>query len=171
MWCWAASGQMVMDYLGHSPSQCLQANNLFDRKDCPCTQCPPPVKSRSQPVKSNPPPCVQGGWPELERYGFNFKNRCNASLSWDELREQISSERYCKKTPVLFSWRYRGGGGHMMVAIGYKTIDGKNYVEILDPLVPCTGNSTFIPYDVYANGPDRRHRHWHDYYDITYTRE
>lgn len=34
MWCWAASGQMVMDYLGHDVAQCVQANNRFSRTDC-----------------------------------------------------------------------------------------------------------------------------------------
>ena len=45
MWCWAASGQMVMDYLGTSPSQCTQANNRFGRTDC-CTidLCPLPTE-------------------------------------------------------------------------------------------------------------------------------
>ena len=32
MWCWAASGQMVMDFLGNNVSQCVQANNRFGNK-------------------------------------------------------------------------------------------------------------------------------------------
>ena len=31
MWCWAASGEMVMEYLGRAVSQCTQANDEFGR--------------------------------------------------------------------------------------------------------------------------------------------
>src|SRR6476659_5029294 len=55
MWCWAASGQMVMNFLGGSVVQCDEANKEFSRIDC----C------------NNPTPgaCVQGGWPQPDKYG------------------------------------------------------------------------------------------------------
>lgn len=160
MWCWAASGQMVMDYLGHNVSQCTQANNRFSRTDCPCSQC------GSNPVTN--PPCVIGGWPEFDKYGFTFNKTSGAPLTWDQLREQISNQSYCKKKPFAFSWGWLGGGGHMMVAKGYLTLAGTNYVVILDPWAPCVGDERIITYDFY-NADPTDHTHWDDYYDVTYT--
>jgi hypothetical protein len=160
MWCWAASGQMIMDYLGHGVAQCTQANNRFGRTDCPCGQC-----------GSNPdatPACVQGGWPEFDKYGFTFKTTSDAPLTWEALRAQLSNESGCKKTPIAFSWHWPGGGGHMMVAKGYVSLAGVNYVTILDPLSPCTGDERIITYDAY-NAVSGDHTHWNDYYDIAYT--
>ena len=49
MWCWAASGEMVMDFLGTDVGQCDEANKRFGRSDC----CNNPV----------PNACVNEGWP------------------------------------------------------------------------------------------------------------
>ena len=54
----------------------------------------------------------------------------------------------------------------MMVAIGYTTIDGVNYVEINDPWSPCVGDHRFITYNAYVSGST--YTHWDDFYDITY---
>lgn len=153
MWCWAASGQMVMDYLGHDVSQCVQANNRFGRTDC----CTTPV----------PNDCIHGGWPEFDKYDFSFKKTTNAALSWSALREQISTSEHCKKRPFCFTWHWNGGGGHVMVAIGYTTIAAVNYIEINDPWPPSMGEHRFITYDAYVSGS--YYTHWDDYYDITYT--
>lgn len=155
LWCWAASGQMVMDYLGHNVTQCIQANNRFGRTDCPCEQCTNSVAN---------PPCVSGGWPEFDKYGFHFKTTSHAPLNWNQIRKQI----YCSKMPFAFSWAWIGGGGHMMVARGYSTQDGINYVAILDPWQPCVGEEKIITYDEY-NARLGDHTHWNDYYDIKYT--
>lgn len=159
MWCWAASGQMVMDYLGHDVSQCVQANNRFGRTDCcDIDLCPNPVTVH---------PCVTGGWPEFPKYNFSFKKTTDAALSWDTLRKQISTRPYCKKRPFCFTWHHSWGGGHMMVAIGYTTVMGTNYVEIFDPWPPCVGDHSFITYGRYVSPPGKTH--WDDYYDIRYT--
>lgn len=159
MWCWAASGQMIMDYLGRDVSQCTQANLRFNRSDCPCTQCTSPVSN---------PPCVWGGWPEFDKYGFTFKRTTNAALTWEQLREQISNQPNCKRRPFAFTWHWPGGGGHMMVAKGYLTMEGANYVVMLDPWAPCRGDERIITYDYYVESPGH-HTHWDDFYDITYT--
>lgn len=163
-WCWAASGQMVMDYLGTSPSQCTQANNRFGRTDC-CTidLCPPPT----EPAPAWPAPCecVCGGWPEFNKYGFTFKKTKNAALPWDELQEQVSPMPFCKKRPFCFTWHWPGGGGHMMVAKGYFTLEGTRYVSMLDPWAPCVGNQAIITYDEYVERPGH-HTHWDDYYEV-----
>lgn len=64
-WCWAASGQMVMDYLGHNVSQCVQANNRFGRNDCcEIDLCPTPTEPPTYDASGNCVGCPCGGWPE-----------------------------------------------------------------------------------------------------------
>ena len=62
-WCWAASGQMVMDYLGNNVSQCTEANNRFYRSDC-CNLalCPYP-DAPTYDTAGNCVGCACGGWP------------------------------------------------------------------------------------------------------------
>lgn len=147
MWCWAASGQMVMESLGTNVTQCDEANKRFGRSDC----CNNPV----------PSPCVNGGWPEFGKYGFTFKTTSNAALTWDQVRDQI----YCQHKPFAFSWHWSGGGGHMMAAFGYTTIDGANYVAVNDPWPPNSGDQSVKTYDAYVSGSG--YTHWNDYYDVT----
>jgi hypothetical protein len=151
MWCWAASGQMVMEFLGHNVSQGVEANNRFGRTDC--TNAPVPS------------PCINGGWPEFDKYGFTFSRTSNTALTWAEVRTQIG----CQNKPFAFSWHWPGGGGHMMVAMGYKTVGGVNYVEVNDPWPPNVGTSggaaiQTYSYFVSATG----HTHWDDFYNVTY---
>jgi len=156
MWCWAASGQMVMEYLGHFVEQCVQANNRLGRTDC----CQNPT----------PNACVVGGWPEFDKYGFKFQRTSGKPLSWDRLRRQLAAKSQtnpCDSTPFAFSWRWIDGGGHMMVATGYLTssVDGRNYVSINDPWEPNIGATRTILYDVYDELPGN-HTHWDDFYDV-----
>lgn len=167
MWCWAASAQMVMDYLGHNVSQCVQANNRFGRNDC-CNidLCPPPTETPCNQPGGHP--CACSGWPEFNKYDFDFKRTSNAPLNWDQLKKQISQESACGKKPFCFTWHWNGGGGHMMVAIGYTVIDDSiRFVERNDPWAPCAGNHDFITYSAYVSGPG--YTHWDDFYDIRYT--
>jgi len=162
MWCWAASGQMVMHYLGHDVDQCTQANNRFGRSDC-CTidLCPSPTEPSSH-------ACVTGGWPEFDKYGFTFDRTSDAALSWDDLRKQTSQTKYCKGKPFAFSWHWPGGGGHMMVVKGYLSLEGTKYVAVLDPWAPCTGAEYIWTYDYYVESTGH-HTHWDDFYNVTYT--
>jgi len=158
MWCWAASGEMVMHYLGKDVDQCTQANNRFGRTDC-CNidLCPSPTEPTCNVTGGHP--CACGGWPEFDKYGFNFKTTTNAALSWNTLKNQIA------KRPFCVTWAWPGGGGHMMVARAYMTKNGKNYVGINDPWPPCTGDFYWVTYDFYDAQPGH-HTHWNDYYDV-----
>ena len=150
-WCWAASGQMIMAFHNHDVSQCLQANNEFQRNDC----C----------VDSKPSACVRGGWPEFAKYDFDSERLFGTHLNWDQLREQIA----CKKTPVAFSWRWLIGGGHMMVVRGYTTSQGVKTLFINNPWPPLpegAGEQQIISYDEYIAGTD--HTHWDDFYNIKF---
>lgn len=150
-WCWAASGQMTMEFLGKFVTQCTEANNRFGRTDC-CdgSSCPMPN-------------CDSGGWPEYPKYGFSASTTSSAALSWDELWNQIN----CRQDPVAFSWAWTGGGGHMMVVRGLQIqADGTKMVQINDPWSPCVGNTRWISYDAYVQQAGS-YTHWNDYYNIT----
>ncbi len=147
MWCWAASAQMCMQFLGKNVDQCVQANNEFGRTDC-CNSTVPSA-------------CINGGWPEFAKYNFSFNRTSDKALSWDDLKKQI----YCFKKPVAFSWHWTGGGGHMMVVTGYAVINNEKYLFINDPWAPNEGAQYSITYTNYVSGSD--HTHWDDFYNIT----
>jgi len=147
-WCWAASGQMVMDYLGKNVDQCTQANNEFGTSNC----CGSPF----------PGSCNNGGWPEFDKYGFSSVHTSDAPLSWEQVKSEISSS--CGKRPFCFTWHWAGGGGHVMTAIGYDSIDGTRRVEVNDPWPPNVGDHYFLSYDSYVSGPS--YTHWDDYYMV-----
>jgi hypothetical protein len=158
MWCWAASGKMTMDFVHPASSiqECDEANKRFGRTDC----CNTPV----------PDACVNGGWPEYAKYSFTATHTSDAPLSWADLKSQI----YCSKKPFAFSWHWNGGGGHMMVATGYVTISGTNYVSVNNPLPPNSsvsggGTEEIYTYEKYVGGTGYDHSHWDDYYNIVYT--
>ncbi len=150
-WCWAASGQMCMDFLGNNVSQCTQANNRFGRSDC-CNQ-------------TTPANCIQGGWPEFNKYNFTSKNTTNSALSWDTIRKEID----CKNRPITYTWHWGGGGGHMVAIVGYSIgANGDKLLHINNPLPVNTGSSYTITYEAYVAG-NPGSSHWNDYYEITPT--
>jgi len=147
LWCWAASGEMIMDFLGTDVTQCDQANRRLGESDC----C-------GQPAPSD---CVKTGWPEFDKYDFAYKNTSDAPRTWAQIKEEI----YCKQKPLAFTWRWTGGSGHMMVITGYRTVAGENYVTVLDPLPVNHGTPKTMTYDTYVSGSG--YTHWDDYYDVT----
>ena len=148
-WCWAASGQMCMDFLGNNVSQCTQANNRFSFSNC----CNSPT----------PGACVLGGWPEFNKYNFTSKNTVNAPLSWDEIRQEID----CSNRPITYTWHWAGGSGHMVTVVGYSTgeCNEQRFLHINDPLPVNTGSNYTITYEAYVAG-DPGSSHWNDYYEI-----
>ncbi|WP_300443916.1 papain-like cysteine protease family protein [uncultured Mameliella sp.] len=152
VWCWAASGEMVMSYIGNvDVPQCQQANNRFGRSDC-CNSVVPNG-------------CLSGGWAEYSRYGF--KANSSGALSGADLKAEISVGGSCRGRPFTFTWAWPGGGGHTMVAMGYSVLNGKIVVHVQDPWPPNVGDYEVITYDYYVQSPGH-HTHWTDYSDITY---
>lgn len=146
-WCWAASGQMIMSYLGATRvTQCDEANKRLGRTDC----CNSPT----------PTACNQPGWPEPEKYGFAY-NTYDGALSFSSLTNEINNNR-----PVAFSWGWTGGGGHMMVARGTWTsrLTFTQYVDVNNPWPPNTGDQYSDTYSNYVSGSD--HVHWSDLYNF-----
>lgn len=107
-WCWAASGQMIMEFIGTNSAppqeapQCYQANQEFGRTDC-CS-CPTPAA------------CVNPGWPQFNTWGFNStQTNWGTAMTWAQIKNEINGGK-----PFMLSWAWHGGGGHAMVGIGYR---------------------------------------------------
>ncbi|WP_394826522.1 C39 family peptidase [Pendulispora albinea] len=147
-WCWAASGEMIMAALpgGYDPTQCEEANHALGRSDC----C------------SNGNACNYPGWPDFHYYGYHADWTADGNiLYWDTLLNQINHGY-----PVAFSWKWNGGGGHMMVAAGWEVVNGVGYVLEYDPWPVGQGTWAWITYGDYDGGGDRGYTHYRDYYNI-----
>ena len=148
-WCWAASGETIMNQFNTRIRQCEQANKRFGMTTC----CQSPT----------PRACIRTGWPEFDRYGFVQTQRTSSTaLTWEQLTEEIG----CQKRPVAFSWKWVGDGGHMMVAYGYQQdANGARFVKVHDPLPVGSGSTFDLSYEAYVSF-DGRYTHWHDFHTI-----
>ena len=152
MWCWAASGQMTMNFIhpASNVAQADEANRRFSRTDC--GNSPTPAA------------CIQGGWPEYEKYDFTRVRTSDTALTWEQIRQEVG----CAGRPFAFSWHWPQGGGHMMVVIGYRSIASGNWVLVNNPWPPTGGNQSWMLYSRYVATPGD-HTHWDDFYQIRYT--
>ena len=78
-WCWAASGQMIMELLGEEPKkacQCRQAEQVLGVKGC----CVTP--SSCVPAEELPARCDRPRWPAFveksELFSFGYTTTCDA---------------------------------------------------------------------------------------------
>jgi len=143
-WCWAASGQMIMEYFGTNVLQCDQATNVFKPHVC----CNRPV----------PADCDK---PERPQFAGNYGFACqpvNGALKWKVLSREILQNR----RPVAFSWLWHKGGGHIMVAYGCLTEEKIDYVFVRDPGPTRKGRSRYFPYPTYVRGVN--YSHGEDFY-------
>jgi hypothetical protein len=151
-WCWAATTQMITDFLGHGRSQCDLANQRFGRTDCCTGTCP---KNAA---------CDMSGWTMFAECDFDATAQATP-LSWDDIKDQI----YCREKPMSFAYGAKTGGiGHVVVISGYAQLNGIDYVALTDPWAPCSGADRFITYDEYSNSATNDH--WETNFDITYTK-
>ena len=182
-WCWAASGQMIMELLGERPSsacQCRQAEQVLGVTGC----CVTP--SSCTPVDELPARCDRPRWPAFvekpERYGYTYATTCDLlpgrqnddacgsqPLGWAALTAEV-----CAGRPVIASLRARGSSrGHMVIVKGFSSRPGRR-VLVVDPakLCPegreCEGEldeGFWLSYDEYVAGWDGM-LHWVDFYGI-----
>jgi len=162
-WCWAASGQMIMQYVGNvTVPQCVQANDRLTRSDC-CNM-PTPV------------PCIEPNWPDFARYDFTSALSSNA-LRWKALKRQIATGGSCRGRPFAFVWRWYAmqpdgtwaldDTAHMMVATGYRTVGTRRFVYVQDPAPATIGDFRIDDYEVFVR-LDNDHEHGHDPHDVNY---
>lgn len=182
-WCWAASGQMIMELLGEQPKkacQCRQAEQVLGVKGC----CVTP--SSCLPADELPARCDRPRWPAFverpDRYDFDYKTTCDGlekrqnddaceakPLGWRELTAEI-----CAGRPVIAALRARGSAiGHVVVVKGFSTRPQRR-VLVVDPrrLCPagrdCEGEldeGFWLSYEEYAAGWDGM-LHWVDFFGI-----
>ena len=182
-WCWAASGQMIMELLGEEPKkacQCRQAEQVLGVKGC----CVTP--SSCVPADDLPPRCDKPRWPAFvespDRYTFRYATTCDAlpnrqndeacasrPLDWTALTAEI-----CAGRPVIASFRSRGSArGHTIVVKGFSSRPYRR-VLVVDPARVCPADRDcegeldegfWLSYDEYVAGWDGM-VHWVDFYGI-----
>jgi hypothetical protein len=155
LWCWAATGQMTMEFLGVGVSQSEQVNRALRRTDCG--------------TRPTPRACIKGGSILIKPYGFDH------DISKTPLTEGgLAYQLYGLRKPVPFAWRFPGGGGHAALAVGYaRQADGTFLVECLDPWPPpgrdarswSGGHRVFMPYSRWVGDYD--HTFALDYFNVT----
>jgi hypothetical protein len=154
VWCWAATGQMTMEFMGKEVSQGEQANLAFRRNDCG--------------QRPTPRPCARGGEILLRPYGFSYET-ATRPLTEQALVHQLHALR----KPVPFAWRFPGGGGHAALVTGYvRQADGPLLVECLDPYPPPGkdarawegGHRVFMPYGRWVGDYD--HTFGHAFFNV-----
>ena len=182
-WCWAASGEMCMEYINHDNAlicQCGQASKVFGRisgagLNCCTGENDPKCETYLIDVCDA---CNKPWWPDFCDYGFTAQStitvrnqpKCvktglavnEGALPFEELQHQL----WCLNRPVIFSWRWLIGSSfdkvHIMVVFGYQyDSNGKPWVYANNP---ATG-LMIIPYEKYVSGSD--HAHYTDFYNIS----
>jgi hypothetical protein len=182
-WCWAASGQMIMELLGEqamNACQCRQAERVLGVKGC----CVTP--SSCLPADDLPGQCDEPRWPAFverpDRYAFAYRTTCDAlpnrqddeacdakPLAWNALTAEI-----CAGRPVIAAIRSRGSArGHTVVVRGFSSRPQRR-VLVVDPkrLCPpgrdCEGEldeGFWLSYEEYVTGWDGM-VHWVDFFGI-----
>jgi hypothetical protein len=193
-WCWAATGQSVMEFLAPQlrPAlcQCRQAEARAPGLRCCASAgtCAP-----SQPLD---PACRDLGWPDFARHGFEFKTTCDPlpepdwsgcsrpPLTWEQLTTELRAGR-----PVVRA--YRSGPpeapapfGHSVVIFGFRTATDlrgtRRWILTFDPKsvcrAPCEegmsesecchGDARWVPYE---RGVPGGTSHWIDFFGIRKT--
>ena len=161
LWCWAASAEMIMKYHGIKVLQEDQVNDYLTGQEyeiarqvyLPNEQLDPVSSTPEQSITTVPPELVSGippVLPDFSRYGLSSEWRW--ILEWKDLKNQINTNG-----PFGFSWCWisgtgliphlqdEPGGGHYMVAIGYREENGAKFVWIIDPTRIVLPNGQEIP--------------------------
>ena len=133
-WCWAACGEMAMEFLGRRVRQCEQVNmhfaGMLGELDC----CATPEKCQDY-----------AGYPDFGKFGFACTETFSP-LDWEGVRAQI----YGEGKPFVYSYA-RLGGEHMVVAVGYaESAAGDRFLIINDPEPVDEGMVREVWYEEYA---------------------
>jgi hypothetical protein len=134
---------MTMLYAGGDSAaitQCAQANSAFSQTEC----CDDGSDSA----------CNKPHYPRFSSWGFSASKAADisgASPSWDAFKALMDANK-----PVAFLWKWKKGGGHYMVAVGYYedtgTTPATQMVKILNPWPPNVGAKESLTYDKFAGG-------------------
>ncbi|MEI6083252.1 MAG: papain-like cysteine protease family protein [Verrucomicrobiota bacterium] len=160
-WCWAACGEMIMDFFQVFVRQCDQVNQRTTQDCCPAF----PEEDLA---------CNFPDWPHFKSYGFRV-TKSRRPLAWVHLQNQLAVARR------PFAWAYAARGsrvvGHMLVVCGYFSLQGVPMVVYQNPN-PWCGDPERDPnayplsayaYDQYANGPIAGYYHRLDIFPVPKT--
>jgi len=150
-WCWAATTQMITEFLGHGRAQCDLANERFVKTTC----CSPDGCPKTD-------DCNTPGWVMFTESNFDYTASATA-LTWDQIKRQT----FCTKKPMAYAYGPKTGGvGHVAVVSGYVEAGGIRYISLNDPWSPCNGNKRLLSYEEYSNSATVDH--WETDYNITW---
>lgn len=172
-WCWAATTEMISDYYGHRIDQCKSANYIHGTPPDCCTGC------------SGNCPCWGSAWSvsitdiknNWTHWNFEYKY-IPSSLSWDDVKETVSTTPFCLKSPIQAIWWWTGLGGHVVTIYGYAEIGDEKYISYFDPGPPdcekkngqCSpvpgGEDVVVTYDAFLS--DGTHTWGGSFYNFKY---
>ena len=148
-WCWAASVEMILGFLGTELSQRDLANKHFST---PAGGADAPGTWRG------------GAWPQFDKYGFDCKTTMTA-FSWEAVTNELGAGR-----PFAFCRKWEDGPAyHILVVSGcYLTLTGRRYLQIHNPSPTRVGKIQRVPYGQYVRGKaaGRNFVHERTYYEI-----
>ena len=148
LWCWAAVTEMVGEYYYQPVEQCKEANSQFGRSDC-CSGS-----------KSNKSTCRKPAWHRMGSKGLTFRQTSmGRPLTWEQIKTEINNLR-----PFAFSVYYKSGGGHIMLAAGYKEVQGQKFVYVLDPWPQGRGKAHWVTFEAFK--ATSKYKHGMDVYGV-----
>jgi hypothetical protein len=170
LWCWAATGEMIMNFWGVAVSQCEQANLMNGRSDCcghgwePAAWDPPPFNGQQSDWFNQ---CVQGQYcadepPNLANWGLT-SSRSDPPLSLDTVAGQFQGGNP-RPMAVAVTHVSNQPCWHMFAVVGFRTriVNGSMVNELLvydpypakgDPLeLGFEGRIYWITYEQYRDG-------------------
>jgi len=148
-WCWAGSSKAVLNFYRKTPSQCGIVNWAFGISyACGDSR----FNWNSQ---ANQPNGMYGDNGSVQDILNNWgvpNTALNNYLSWAHVVSDINANR-----PFVMRYGWTGGGGHIVVGRGYESVNGVNYLYIMNPW-PGEG-MTYGSYDATVSDDDHQWTH------------
>jgi hypothetical protein len=148
-WCWAGSSKAVLNFYAKTPSQCQIVNWAFGLNYA----CGNSVFNWNS--NANQPNNMYGSNGSVQNilnsWGVGNSAYSSAS-SWSSVVADINANR-----PFVIRYGWTNGGGHIMVGRGYETVNGVNYLYIMNPW-PGEGQ-TYRSYSSAVSASDHKWTH------------
>jgi hypothetical protein len=154
-WCWAGSSKAVLNYYAKTPSQCQIVNWAYGLNyACGNTS----FNWNSGANQPNSMYGTAGSVQNILKHWGVPNNAYAVASSWNTVVNDISANR-----PFVIRYGWTGGGGHIMVGIGYDVANGSNHITIMNPW-PGEG----ITYQTFASAVSAPDHNWTHTERMTY---
>lgn len=90
-WCWATSGQMILDYMGTEVAQCDQANDKWG--NAKGVDCCDSTHAEHREI------CTGANWPRFKSFGFTGRN-----TKYECRRKYLKEREWQRRLPNLPRW-------------------------------------------------------------------